>query len=464
MEIATEEPHTHPHTHLCQQPLAALTTARLREIARDLGPTLYVGNVLDINFFKTPEAVLTPPPGHPLSSSRRPALPSPPTPALVARLFELKIDLAVEMVGARDEKGQNRPETVEWFRDALFFHPHGDDVHKLPLSSPLAADLYRRLHGKHRLVREAYALEKQTWPVWDRFPGHSLGMIRHRLCGPMLALSVNLGLQQPTLGVFKMIIEDYLTAHKTSLDQGVVDISARLVDTDPTLTTSFFLDYLIMLVQRLDFRVYREVMANLLRVRRIADHDKSALVLKTHDVLENMIHPLDPRFTHAPPMPARIHFAAQCLQSRPPTPAAYGQAILLFRHSSPLTAVDTWRLLVRFSAEGPIANVRSLVGLKVYSPYMTDAALAALMWLHPLAATKVIHLREQHFRSVATNQSGIIQHQSADEYVKRKLRLMHSLAEAVRCVGGGAGHGKMNKLFGSPLPSRPVVEIVSFML
>lgn len=424
LEIATDVFETPPHS--------------LALIAKEHASPLHVNNILHANFFHTDRPL---------------PCPLPPSPALVAKLFELKFDLAVELVTQRKEASARS--TILAFRDALFFHSPRDDVHLLPLSSPLATELYKRLHQKHQLVRQAREYENNFLWVWNW-----QRLDTHRIVGPMIVLSINLGWQPATLGIFNMIIRDYVSDSKNALDEGVLGISARLVETTPCANASFTpeqCDSLLMMVQRLEFKIYTRVMADLLRVPKIAEHDTRKVFIRTYEMVAAYSYLISSASIYSS---ASIHFAIQWLASQhggdhcDDRSILYNQAVTLFRKSGPLTAVDAWRLVVRFSGDHHdgthIPYAKSLLGLRIYHPEMSDSALRLFMWTHPLAASKIIHLREQHFRHLRNYNS----------HSKKKLQTMQTTAEVVRCVGGPA----MVKLYGIHMPSRVAGEIVSYML
>lgn len=188
----------------------------------------------------------------------------------------------------------------------------------------------------------------------------------------------------------------------------------------------------------------------LLQCSLFLDHD---LGLVAHKLAQN----LGPGATYLEPLQMDIVF--QWLDSDSHKIQGYDGvdhfSKWLFRSSSSSMVEKTWGLLRRTIGK----SLDGLQGLRVYHPLMTHTSMKWLVWSHPLLATHLIHIREQHFqclyRLARTNMTSLL------FSAQHMLMGLEREVKVVRCVGGI----RMSLLFGTTrVPHQVLRIIVKFMV
>lgn len=352
--------------------------------------------------------------------------------------------------------------------DALFPHESLRNViyFYLPLNSPLATDLFRRLMAKHEAVR--YTCERLYSTEFD-----SVYVSLSLPVGSKAAayvLGVNLGIIKLDLGVFGEMLT--WPDPPRELLQDMVRLSATLVDDDdvghaPPATkprfdfnrpgavscTDWRIDRLLTNVLRMEKKASDAIMANLLRCRRFAGHDPRYVALS-----------ITSRHSSKPSC-AEVEFCTEWMRSQLDTASWLSKerrrsVLWLFRKSTPTTAPQAWTLLLMLKGVCGM-DAGSLGALSgIYNPFMSDAAIRCLVWNHPLAATRMIYVRERHHRILGQLLSGGHALQEPLHVANSKLAGAEAVAQVVRCVGGS----ELCLLFGSVLPLLARMIIKSFLM
>lgn len=361
------------------------------------------------------------------------------------------------------------------FLEVLFAHPDLPRLESvisrhLPLFTPVAADLFRRLMAEHGAVRQSCELAFRV--LRERGP-------TPRMSASAFVLGVNLGFVSLDLDSFGMLVHGVLhggysliSAHclqaLVQLSEMLAAVSSTSLSSSPPAPprlhfnrpgiiscTDWHLDRLIdnVLDRSMGSRASSAIMGNLLRCRRFAAHDPRHAAFRIANRPAHM-------FKNNNTSGAEIEFCIEWMRSellrasRLGTASGGATVLRLFRNSTPATAPQAWTLLLMLRNVCGM-DARSLGGLSgIYHPSMTSAAIRCLVWNHPLAATHMIHIRERHYRLCV-------------ELVRRgqvtsdaRLAEAAAVARLVRCVGGPG----MSLLFGSALPLRANTTVKDFLM